>query len=319
VWHRLGRQPTGGITSQFGAFCEAVFDAIAWPTEGVNAAFLAWLPRRQGYRFAACLHYMDPHDPYTPPDARPAPPGVRPGIASGWVRDAANRINWRGAEPLTAAEVAHLRGRYDGEVHAWDRALGTLLGALADAGVADDTTIVVTADHGEEFQEHGRLTHGSHLYEESIRVPLVIAGAGTPVRRRTDLAQGIDLFPTVAHLLGVAAPAPLAGRDLFADERERPAIVETTSGIAPDGAPVDVIAVRTARWKLVQIPGLGRTELYDLERDPRERADRTGADDAAVPLVAELARWRAATPLASGTGPSDPTFAAKLRALGYAE
>jgi arylsulfatase A-like enzyme len=289
----------------------------------VNAAFLAWLPRARGYRFVAALHYMEPHDPYTPPDPPAAPPGVRDAVASGWVRDAANRVNWGRGEGLRADEIAHLRRRYDGEVHAWDAALGRLLAALAQAGYADDTVIVVTADHGEEFQEHGRLTHGSHLYEESIRVPLVLAGPGIPARRRTDLAQGIDQFPTLARLLGLSAPPRLPGRDLLADERERPAVLETTSGIAPDGSPVDVVAIRSARWKVVQTPRLSRTEVYDLAGDPREQSDRTSsAADAAADaasLLAALERWRTDTPVADTSGAADPAFAARLRALGYAE
>src|SRR5262249_29012594 len=154
--------------------------------DDVNAAFLDWLPRRAGYRFAAYLHYMEPHDPYTPPVPPPAPAGMRPQIAAGWVRDAADKINWSAAPPLTADEVAYLHRRYLGEVTAWDQGLARPLGALDALGLSEDTIVVVTADHGEEFQEHGRLTHGSHLYEESIRVPLVVVGPGIPRGRRGD-------------------------------------------------------------------------------------------------------------------------------------
>ncbi|HXJ33731.1 MAG TPA: sulfatase [Candidatus Eisenbacteria bacterium] len=296
-------------------------DGHDWASaEEVNGAFLAWLPRREGYRFVAYLHYMEPHDPYTPPAARTAPTGVRPAIASGWVRDAANRINWSGGDKLTADEVAYLRTRYAGEVQAWDRAFGALTTALARAGLDRDTIIVVTADHGEEFQEHGRLTHGSHLYEESIRVPLVLAGPGIPAQRRSDVAQGIDLFPTLARVLGTDVPPHLPGRDLLGAPDERPAIVETASGIGPDGSAVSLVALRTARWKLVQTPRLGRNEVYDLEHDPREQTDRSQAAPEAAALLAALELWRGQAPAAATVaGTSDPGFAAKLRALGYAE
>src|SRR4030095_9960077 len=123
--------------------------------------------------------------------------------------DAATQINWSRALPLSADEIAHLRGRYRREVAAWDTALGALLDRLTNAGLLDRTVVVVTADHGEEFQEHGRLTHGSHLYEETVRVPLVLRGPGVAPGRREELAQGIDVFPTLARLLGVPPPPGL--------------------------------------------------------------------------------------------------------------
>src|SRR5207247_7145427 len=93
----------------------------------------------------------------------------------------------------------------------WDAELGILLDGLVTLGVRDSTLVVVTADHGEEFQEHGRLRHGSQLYQESIRVPFVISGPGVRPGRRTDLAQGIDLFPTITRLLAIATPPGFPG------------------------------------------------------------------------------------------------------------
>ena len=308
------------LAQGFETFVELPWDAPGrnWASaEDVNAAFLAWLPRRRGYRFVAYLHYMEPHDPYTPPSASPPPAGIRPAIAAGWVRDVADR-----GDALSALEVAHLKHRYTGEVAAWDRNLATLLDTLSRAGVLDETVVVVTADHGEEFLEHGGLTHGTHLYEESIRVPLVVAGPSIPAGRRDGLVQGIDVAPTLARALGTDFPGELPGRDLFgAHEPERPAFLETKRGRAQDGTRVELVAVRTARWKLIQTPDLLQAELYDLVRDPTETTDRSAVDGAAIvtALRADLARWRA-TPASAGTGgPSDPAFAAKLRALGYVQ
>src|SRR5437870_12978676 len=121
---------------------------------------------------------MDPHDPYTPPAALrpPAPPGVRPAVAAGQADPLARRLNAPGGSALAAVEVEHLRRLYDAEIRAWDAELGTLLDTLAGRGLADSTIVVLTADHGEEFQEHGRLKHRIHLYDELLHVPLVIAG-----------------------------------------------------------------------------------------------------------------------------------------------
>src|SRR5439155_710163 len=178
------------------------------PAAAVNARFLAWLERNRGLRFLAYLHYMDPHDPYTPPAALrpPAPPGVRPAVAAGQAEGLARRVNAPGGSALAAVELEHLRRLYDAEIRAWDAELGTLLDALAARGLADSTIVVLTADHGEEFQEHGRLKHRIHLYDELLHVPLVIAGPGVRPGRVAEQAQGIDLFPTLAALLGTAPP-----------------------------------------------------------------------------------------------------------------
>ena len=205
------------LAQGFETFVELPWDpeARAWPdAAAVNAHFVAWLRENRRHRFAAWLHYMEPHDPYTPPpDLRPpSPPGVRPAIAAGWVSDLARRIGKPDATPLTPAEIGHLKALYDAEITAWDRALASLLAALDEQGVRDSTVVIVTSDHGEEFVEHGRLTHATQLYDETIRVPLVVAGPGVAAGRVVEAAQSIDLFPTLAKLLGLAAPAGSRGR-----------------------------------------------------------------------------------------------------------
>ena len=315
---------TTNLAQGFEEFIELPWDwrAHDWPRASeVNGAFLDWLGRRRGWRFVAYLHYMEPHDPYTPPAPlrpQPTPPGLRPAVAAGTIDDIAKAINFRGAPGLSDDEIAWLRRLYDAEIRSWDDALASLLRGLETAGVLDSTIIVVTADHGEEFQEHGRLKHGSHLYEESIRVPLIVAGPGIGASRRTDTAQGVDLLPTLAARLGLPAPPALPGRDLFATGEARDAVSETASGIAPDGSFTPVVALRTPRWKLIRTPALGRVELYDLARDPGEHADAAASGEAAV-LGDRLDRWAATAPEAPAPGGSDPALRAKLRALGYVE
>ena len=288
------------------------------PAAAVNARFLAWLERNRGLRFLAYLHYMDPHDPYTPPAALrpPAPPGVRPAVAAGQADVLARRL---AGAPLSGAEVEHLRRLYDAEIRAWDAELGTLLDALADRGVADSTIVVLTADHGEEFQEHGRLKHRIHLYDELLHVPLVIAGPGVRPGRVAEQAQGIDLFPTLAALLGTAPPRGLPGHDLLAARAEAPAISETLYGLMPDGATTPIVSLRTAEWKLIHAPALGRYELYDLRRDPAEREDRFRTAPEGAALAARLAEWEATAPAPPRAEGSDPALGEKLRALGYVD
>jgi arylsulfatase len=308
----------------FETFVEFSWDRARndWPpASAVNARFLAWLERNRGTRFLAYLHYMDPHDPYTPPAALrpPAPPGVRRAIAAGRVDGLARQVNAPGGSTLPAAEVEYLRQLYDAEIRAWDAELGTLLDALAARGIADSTIIVLTADHGEEFQEHGRLKHRIHLYDELLHVPLVIAGPGVRPGRVVEQAQGIDLFPTVAALLGTAPPPGLPGHDLLAARAEAPAISETLYGLMPDGATTPIVSLRTAEWKLIHAPALERYELYDLRRDPAEREDRFGTAAEGAALAARLTEWETTAPAPPRAAGSDPALGEKLRALGYVD
>jgi len=294
-----------------------------WAAAGdVNAVFLDWLRANRNRRFLGYLHYMEPHDPYTPPDdLRPRPPpGIRPRLAAGDIVAFAEAIDWHGAPPLPESDVRWLRALYDAEVRSWDRALGSLIGGLDAAGLRSSTVVVVTADHGEEFQEHGRLKHGSQLFEESIRVPLVIAGPGISAGRSTSQTQGIDVFPTVAALLGAPPPANLPGRNVLAtDAPVPPAFLETRAGSGDSGPSIDLLAVRTDGWKLIRNPATGHERLFDLSRDPTEHQDVSANAPEAVPLRTEINHWLAAAPQAPMTEGADPILQQKLRALGYVQ
>jgi arylsulfatase A-like enzyme len=292
-----------------------------WPhADEVNAPFFRWLAENRGRRFLAYLHYMEPHDPYTPPAAhRPAPPpGVRRAIAGDFHR-LATAINQRRTTPLSPDELAFLRALYDAEIRSWDDAFAQVLAALDREGVRDSTVVLVTGDHGEEFQEHGRLKHRLQLYDESIHVPLVIAGPNLAARRIAAQAQGIDLFPTVAAILGAAAPSGLAGQNLLADRTPQPAFSETRYGIAPDETQTETVSLTTARWKLINAPAFGHFELYDLAHDPQERENRFASAPEGAELAARLTAWRAAAPPPPPTAGADPALREKLRALGYVD
>ncbi len=313
------------LAQGFETFVEvpAVTGGTSWPHAGaVNRAFLDWLRHNAGRRFLGYLHYMDVHDPYEPPDAlRPArPPGIRALVAEGKVAKVAAAINWHHAPVLPDVEVAYLRALYEASIRAWDGELATLLAGLRTAGVLDNTVVVVTADHGEAFQEHGKLKHCINLYDELLRVPLVVAGPGVRVDRVAGQVQGIDLLPTVVALLGLPPPPGLPGQNLLGAWQPRPAISETRWGILPDGQGAELVSLRTAEWKLIRAPRASRILLYDLAHDPRERADVFDRAPEGSALAALLARMcaEAPPPPRGGTG-RDPRLEQKLRALGYVE
>jgi arylsulfatase A-like enzyme len=310
------------LTQGFETFIELPYDRERHdhaPAAVVNRQFTEWLERAPNLRFFGCLHYMEPHAPYAPPARwRPAPPvGVRPAIASGDVAALVRGVN-AGRVPAPE-EVSHLRRLYDGDIRSWDDAFAMLLRELADAGVLERTIVIVTADHGEEFLEHGKFSHGEHLYDETLRVPLVIVGPGIPIGRRQDVAQGIDLLPTIAALLDLAPPQGVPGRNLLASEAAGPAVSEIVWGLDDGGLRPGAIALRTDRWKLIRTPAPAQPELYDLTRDPGERTNLAASAPETALLDAQLDRWAAQARPPVHVAARNPGLRERLRELGYVE
>ncbi len=175
--------------------------------------------------------------------------------------------------------------RYDDAVRAVDAAVGTLLDH-ARRVLARDLVVAVTADHGEEFGEHGGVYHGSTLYDEQVRVPLVIAAPGLAPRQVSAPVELVDLAPTLAALVRVAPAPSMRGRDL------RPAMVSDR----PVHAVFSGVNTRkmVVRWpyKLVADLTYGVDELYDLAEDPHERRNLAGARPGlCADLRAEISVW----------------------------
>src|SRR5262249_29552298 len=153
--------------------------------------------------------------------------------------------------------------RYDSEVAFVDRQLGRLVAALER--LDRPVVLVLTADHGEEFKEHGGWYHGSSVYEEQVRVPLIVVAPGLGPRVVRQPVELVDVAPTVMGLLGQAAPPSLRGDDLGAallgggEARPIFAEVDTRRMVADE------------RWKLIHDVRRDTWELYDLDADPGEQ------------------------------------------------
>ncbi|MDH3253386.1 MAG: sulfatase [Acidobacteriota bacterium] len=165
-------------------------------------------------RFFLFLHSYAIHDPYDPPEPfRPlhlsTDSADLPPSEGGYLRD----INMRRRE-VSADTVARYHELYDGTVRYVDSVLESFFAELDLLGLRDEVTIIITSDHGEEFFEHGRLSH-SQVYPETLRVPLLILHpsklSGTRVG---DLVRLIDVAPTLYELAGIPSPEPISGRSL---------------------------------------------------------------------------------------------------------
>jgi arylsulfatase A-like enzyme len=169
------------------------------------------------------------------------------------------------------------RDRYDGEVAFVDAQLGRVLEALERGPRAKDTIVIVTSDHGEAFGEHGMIRHGFELWEELVRVPLVVYVPGLPAARVHARRSAIDLVPTILEIFGQPAPGGddfLRGTSWVADlghggeHSERPILVDMPQG--PHNK--QRRAFLSGKYKLIS--GDGRVlGLYDLDADPAEKQD----------------------------------------------
>jgi arylsulfatase A-like enzyme len=177
---------------------------------------LEWLAADEGRPFFLFIHVFDPHEPYDAPlpfrDVfDPQYDGRLKAVSALSPSGSAVRVG------LTDRDRQYIKARYDAEIYYVDTVLEGLVAQLKERGLWDDTLLVVTSDHGEEFGEHGDWGHGKTLFPQSLAVPLLIklpaqAHGG---RRVLGLAGGVDIVPTILAALGVDAPAYLPGMDLL--------------------------------------------------------------------------------------------------------
>jgi arylsulfatase A-like enzyme len=302
-----------GFAQGFRTFWAPPAEASMW-TDALTTAghAAAWLKENQRRGpFFAYVHFVDPHSPYCPPGRRPNDPAAPvPGDAS---------RAFYGKDPLPdAAKLAEWRRLYAEEVALVDRGVAAVLAAL-DPDVRRKTTVVFLADHGEEFFEHGFLGHGWSLYDELLRVPLVVAGPGIPAGRVVREPVGlIDLLPTLAARARLRPDAAVAagfrGIDLspaFAGRplpRGRTFLAETyrfgpmrlavlrdgkkavffNKGPGESPPPTDRL-FGEARVRAL----LPREALFDLARDPLEKTNLAATREA-LPVLAAAREvvWR---------------------------
>lgn len=243
-----------------------------------------WLGRvPAGKPVFAFLHVYEPHTPYAPPEPFASKYAARP---------------------------------YDGEIAAADAVVGTFVSFLRRRGLYDRALFLLLSDHGEGLKDHGEDEHGIFLYRESIRVPLIVKlpggrDAGTRISAPAGL---VDVFPTVASVLGIEPPAGLAGIPLWPGRpgaKERRIYSETMFPRFHFGWS-DLASLADASSHYIHAP---RPELYEWKADPGERRDLSaGLPPAFRSLRAALLSL--SRPL-EPPGAADPETVRKLASLGY--
>jgi arylsulfatase len=314
-----------GLERGFAEFNE-VF-AAPWSADGVPTAEVTgqalrqWLARRPSGRFFAYVHYREPHYPYAPP------PPFDTLFEAGAPDVGSRSLEWQGElaagrRAPTPDELDVLQRLYDANLAFADREIGRLRAAMEQAGLWDDTVVILTADHGEAMYEHGWVGHNTQVYEESIRIPLIVrfpSAARVAPARVGALTSLLDIGPTIADVFGLHARTAgrFRGRTLLADAVGGGggySFVSRTSGAT--------FALVHGRHKLIHDVSSTEEELFDLEADPREQTDLAARQPVrAAAFRQALHRWlldlRGAPPPSAAPARLDPRQRKALRALGY--
>lgn len=289
----------------------------------INTSVTTWLQKRQPDKFFVYLHYDDAHFPYNPSDKFKIY-DVSQSKAN--VTGENFKSIRTGEMKLSQEDIDHIIASYDGEIKSVDEKIGLLLKQLDGMGYGDNTLIIILADHGDEFMEHGGVAHGHTLYEELIRIPLIMKGPVLPKNVHIrGLAQSIDIAPTILDILDLQPGREMEGKSLvpliFKGKKVHNAVYSERKSYQGEFSR----AVRTEKWKLIKDYKTKQSLLFDLENDPGESRN---VNEQYPKILADLERqlsgWldrenaKAKKTGFKGTVRIDETTKERLKSLGYA-
>jgi arylsulfatase A-like enzyme len=256
--------------------------------DGTTTDALNWIELHRDNPFFIFVHYYDPHLPYSPPapfdDVFDSDYDGTIGNSFGLEDFPYARVSkFETLEKLTESDWNRIVSLYDGEIAFMDEAIGDLLEGVEDLGLSDNTLIVFLSDHGEEFLDHGGLTHGHTLYEELIKVPLIFSfppalAEGIRIASQVRL---LDVATTIMDLLGIKPDVHVEGISLkpylTSSDKIRPPKARLTP---PDVAFAEALrsgperkAIMAYPWKLIYNTKTEEEKLFNLQSDPGERVD----------------------------------------------
>jgi arylsulfatase A-like enzyme len=310
----------------------------------INGDALAWLDTLStsgGAPVFLHMHYMEPHSPYAPSPAALA--HISDGGEPPNIERANSTAFFGNLLPLQPDVLQNIRNVYDAEVLSLDAELRTLFGELERRGFLNNAIVIITADHGEEFKEHGFIGHEKTLFEEVLRVPMILVLPGQTQHVDVDqIVSSIDIAPTLVDLIGGPVPPSFEGRS-WKGTLVRPIASSRFSswfGEEPLRAPTPVPAyseliklperdekrvtphehaVVSGSLKLI-VGKEGEREYYDLKADPGEKNPNALGDAERLELQNTYQQFRTraiehAAPRDTQT--LDEDTKERMRALGY--
>ncbi len=226
-------------------------------------------------KFFAYLHFMDIHIPYN------APEEYNSRFVDENYKGQLNRSQFRklnavrkGRLRLSAADKKHVINLYDAQISFVDDQVQRILDKLERLGLMENTIIILLADHGEEFWEHEGLEHGHSMYNELLRVPLILycPQSGVNNKKVEQVIRLIDIYPTLMEILGLRTDVKLMGSDisqiLFSEQEKNLNLVAFSEGLLYGN---EQKALQTAYFKLIKRMETNTYEFYDLRKDPKEK------------------------------------------------
>ncbi len=323
-----------GLAHGFDHFDESLTRSVR-PNKAISSHLVTdqairWLDTRDNKPFFLTAHYFDPHSDYQHHPAFDRTSGYRGPLRPGMPIDDVHDFR----PSMQSADIAYLNDLYREEIAYTDHHLGRLLDHLVTLGIDRDTLIVLVADHGEEFMQHGWIGHTVGLYNGMIHVPLLFrlprhlrpGGCRAPV-------SIADLWPTLAALCGLELPPyPLDGVSLLpllndpANDGDAGRMIFSEVDYMPQHARSvadELITLKTAlamdRHKLIHDRRRERWMLFDLANDPTEQSNLTGQRPFERALRRELTRWEKTRNPIRVDAPDflKPDEIEKLKSLGY--
>jgi arylsulfatase len=239
------------------------FKVTTWTDERVLEEAKGLLSEAAERRFFGWIHFISPHTPYKYREMSAQLAG--PQTEGRYAVTTGGNFDIESDEELT-----RVRDLYDGEVYFSDDLFLQVMEHVESLGLTDNTVIIVTSDHGEEFMEHGQLQHNA-VYQELIRIPLIISHPGLKEGARTDVPfVNIDLMPTIAAMAGITSPGNIDGIDLFNPfDAKR---FRLSAGMT-NKKRYEIANEQAANKFILGCTPEFREELYDLLADPGEKND----------------------------------------------
>jgi arylsulfatase A-like enzyme len=327
----LGCQQSEAVCRLFDAGYGLLFDRLlVEENEGgrINSLAQRFLRLHRDEQFFLWLHYMEPHAAYSPSqpfgELPPAVTTERETFLRAWQP---SKKHW--PVVFRSDDVTALRSLYDGEILDVDHWVGAIWDEIERQGLADRTLLVITADHGDEFGEHGDFGHSHTVYQELDRVPLIVVGPQVeqPGRVIDTPVPLLDIVPTLLDVAGAPFPDPIRGQSLLpvlqgGEPPPRPIYSESPARRST----YDDKALRLGDSKAVYNVDLDQIELYDLSLDPGEQHDLSEIEpERAAVMRDQLREWTATAlqtwaslPKAGGQdGEPDAALEEALRRIGY--
>jgi arylsulfatase A-like enzyme len=242
--------------------------------EGFDKKIQSWLTRNKNKPFFLYIHFLDPHNPYTPP----------PPFNNFFDKEYKGIIDGNQTKPeyipyykQNQKELYHLISLYDEEIRYTDFRFSKIIKKLSELEILEKSLVIFLSDHGEEFLEHGHLRHSTSVYSELINIPLIIRYPKLFwEKRELKNVQHIDIFPTILHISGIELPLYLEGKNILAEIPGK-----QTKNRMPENIISEYIVNKkkkrssqrcliTPEWKLIHHIRSNSYSLFNIYQDPKD-------------------------------------------------